>query len=51
MNTEIGAYVSSFREWAGNVHFMKQLEDIPVFPVEVFHLTVDGARELVRVEH
>ena len=43
--------VSNYREFMGNAHFMKQLENIPVFPVEVFKVNDSGERELIRVEH
>jgi hypothetical protein len=48
---ELDHYVSSFREYAGNAHFMKQLEREYSFPVNVFQTTEDGSRALVRVEN
>ena len=51
MFDEIDYYSKSLRDQVGNAHFLKQLEREYDFPVEVFRLTVDGGRELVRVEH
>lgn len=41
---------TSFREWAGNQHFMSCLHRSYDFPVEVFKENEDGSRELIRVE-
>lgn len=39
-----------FREFAGNAHFMKQLQREYFFPVEVYQEDQNGARTLLRVE-
>lgn len=51
MFTEINYYGQSSRDIIGDQHFMKQLEQIPVFPVSVFQTNEDGSRALVRVEN
>ena len=42
--------VSNYREWAGNNHFMKQLDRFYDFPVSVYKENEDGTRVLVRTE-
>lgn len=42
--------VSNYREFIGNAHFMKQLENIPVFPVHTFKEDENGNRVLLRSE-
>ena len=43
-------FTLSSRDLIGDTHYMKQLEDIPVFPVEVFQEDEHGFRTLLRVE-
>lgn len=41
----------NFREYAGNVHFMKQLQREYQFPIEVYKENEHGSRTLLRVEN
>ena len=40
----------NFREYAGDIHFMQQLQREYSFPVLVYKINEDDTRDLVRIE-